>query len=106
MAPVLPGRDLLNDFTTTLASAFEGLDEEELQYVTADVIRQHRISVELAQRAYERSLVADNEADQEELHSRYADALRVTSVQIALISALTDKLGYTPCVPTDAPDVN
>ncbi|MCB1465908.1 MAG: hypothetical protein KDK08_01850 [Rhizobiaceae bacterium] len=83
-----------------LADVLEPLTGDELFRATTQAIVKHRNLVEQLDLAYHAlHNVAEDNADREKLIKAYSDAMLNNRAQVAVVSALTDKLGYIPEIP-------
>lgn len=93
-------RNDMEFLSQALARVLEPLTGDQLKTATEEAILKHRALIERAEEAYEAlEAVSDGEEEKDALLKAYDDALLENRAQIAVVAALTDKLGYIPEVP-------
>lgn len=98
-----PLHSQVEQLARSLAKVLEPLSGSDLIEATVLAILKHRALIEQAEAAYRQLNVAEGDgAGREELHKAYAIAMLNNRAQIAIVAALTDKLGYTPDIPSES----
>ncbi|WP_223479854.1 transcriptional repressor TraM [Oricola indica] len=89
----------------SIAAILAGLNEQALERVALDVIREQRRFLENAQTLYEKLSVLEAEAplgdETEDLRHDYRLALLMMRAHHQVMSAVIDKLGRVPRLPED-----
>ncbi|MCG8273944.1 hypothetical protein MIC97_20895 [Aquamicrobium sp. NLF2-7] len=90
----------IDELAQTLAQVLEPLGGDELVNATTQAIVKHRMLIDQLDSAYNALRdIADDDPGRERLMKAYSDAMLNNRAQIAVVAALTDKLGYIPEVP-------
>lgn len=90
--------DQADQLAQALAAVLEPLRGQDLVDATIEAILKHRALIDYVDEAHE-ALVAAESSDPsavELLSKAYSDAMLNNRAQIAVVAALTDKLGYIP----------
>ncbi|PRD43672.1 hypothetical protein C5748_10515 [Phyllobacterium phragmitis] len=90
----------IEELAQSLALVLEPLAGDELVSATTQAIVKHRKLIDQLELAYDALRdIADDDPGRDKLMKAYSDAMLNNRAQIAVVAALTDKLGYIPEVP-------
>ena len=93
--------------TLSLARIIDALSGDKLEKATVDAIGKHRALTESAENAYLAwKNCSDHDPRKTSLLEDYHRASLRNHAQIATVAALTDKLGYTPKLNGEWPQIN
>jgi hypothetical protein len=89
-----------DELASAVSELLDPLGVDELEIVTAASIREHRRRLAMAQKAYEawKSAKAMSSPSEGALKAEYTQAMLDNFVQMTVVGALVDRLGYTPDV--------
>lgn len=93
-----------DELAQALAAVLEPLSGQDLVDATIEAILKHRALIDRVDQAYDALSAAENSGQSvaDGLRKAYSDAMLNNRAQIAVVAALTDKLGYIPEVPAGA----
>ncbi len=94
----------IDELARSLAAVLESLAGQGLIDATVEAILKHRDLTDRADEAYQAlaAVESSGETDLAALKKAYSDAMLNNLAQIAVVAALTDKLGYIPEIPGSA----
>jgi hypothetical protein len=91
------------ELSENISDLIEELDRDGLEALVVSSIREHRAALDKAEEAFDawKAVPDDEPGRQRELYLLYMQANLDNSVQMSLLAALLDHLGYIPVVESE-----
>jgi hypothetical protein len=95
-------RQQIAELSENISDLVEELDKDALEALVVSSIRRHRAALNRAEEMYDAwNGIPDDDARKRERYLTYMQANLENSVQMSLLAALLDRLGYIPVVKND-----
>jgi Prokaryotic Transcriptional repressor TraM len=95
-------RRQIAELSENISGLVEELDKDALEALVVSSIRQHRAALDRAEEMYDAwNGIPDDDDRKRERYLTYIQANLENSVQMSLLAALLDHLGYIPVVEND-----
>lgn len=95
-------RRQIAELSENISDLVEELDKDALEALVVSSIRQHRAALDRAEEMYDAwNGIPDDDTQKRERYLTYMQANLENSVQMSLLAALLDHLGYIPVVEND-----